>query len=301
VRTQPLDLALAVRSAIDALTAARGLAAGRIDLDLTEAWIDADTVRITQIVENLVGNALKHTPVDRRVRVVVAARDDVAELRVVDEGLGIRPELLPDVFEPFMQGEQGLDRRTGGLGLGLTLVRRLAELHGGSVEAQSGGADRGSTFIVRLPRRAAPIGAIRETPGGAATMRARRLLIVEDNADARETLRTLLEALGHEVHEAADGEAGVAAVLKLRPDVALIDIGLPVLDGYEVGRRVRAAGGQMRLVALTGYGRDDDIRKALEAGFDEHLLKPAGVEQLRTAIEGAAPKRAAAVAERSHA
>jgi signal transduction histidine kinase/ActR/RegA family two-component response regulator len=286
LRVEPVDLERAVRSAVDALAAARGLAAGRIELELQPAWVNADPVRITQIVENLVGNALKHTPVGKRIRVAVHALDEVAELRVMDEGLGIRPELLPSLFEPFMQGQQGLARSTGGLGLGLTLVRRLAELQGGTVTAWSGGLDRGSEFVVRLPRRAAPIGAAqRASEQSPAPARARRLLIVEDNADARATLRTLLEALGHEVHEAADGEAGVAAALTLQPDVALVDIGLPILDGYEVGRRVRAAGGAMRLIALTGYGRDDDIQRAREAGFDLHLLKPAGVEQLRAAIE----------------
>jgi signal transduction histidine kinase/ActR/RegA family two-component response regulator len=287
--TEPLDLERAVRGAVEALTAARGLTPRRIDLDLQSAWIDADPVRITQIVENLVGNALKHTPVGKGIRVAVRALDGIAELSVTDEGAGIRPDLLPNVFEPFMQGQQGLDRSTGGLGLGLTLVRRLAELHGATIEAQSGGLDRGSAFVVRFPRRAAPIGeAQRARHALARSAPARRVLIVEDNVDARQTLRTLLEALGHEVHEAADGEAGVAAALQLQPDVALVDVGLPLIDGYEVARRVRAAGGAMRLVALTGYGRDDDVRQAREAGFDLHLLKPAGVEQLQAAIEAEA-------------
>jgi signal transduction histidine kinase/ActR/RegA family two-component response regulator len=289
LRTEPVDLERSVRSAIEAMVAARGLTAGRIELALQPVWIDADPVRITQIVENLVGNALKHTPVGRGIRVVVRPVDDAAELRVIDEGLGIRPELLPSVFEPFMQGQQGLARSTGGLGLGLTLVRRLTELHGGTIEAHSSGTDRGSAFVVRLPRRAMPTGAVALADRQPAPpARARRLLIIEDNADARETLRTLLEALGHEVHEAADGEAGIAAALKLRPDVAFVDIGLPLVDGYEVARRVRAGGGTMRLVALTGYGRDDDIARARAAGFDLHLLKPVGVEQLQAAIEGAA-------------
>jgi signal transduction histidine kinase/CheY-like chemotaxis protein len=290
LRTEPLDLARAVRSTVEALTAARGLAAGRIELELEPVWIDADPARITQIVENLVGNALKHTPVGRRIHVAVRALDGVAELAVVDEGLGIAPELLPNVFEPFMQGEQGLDRSVGGLGLGLTLVRRLTELHGGTIDARSSGLDRGSAFAVRLPRRGAPIGATQlASEQSVPTTNARRVLIVEDNADARETLRTLLEALGHEVHEAADGETGIAAALKLQPDIAFVDIGLPRLDGYEVARRLRAAGETMRLVALTGYGRDDDIRRAREAGFDLHLLKPAGVAQLRAAIDDAEP------------
>jgi CheY-like chemotaxis protein len=192
------------------------------------------------------------------------------------------------VFEPFTQGQQGLDRSAGGLGLGLTLVRRLTELHGGTVEAHSGGIDRGSRFILRFPSRKAPIGAAPPASTPAAPARPRRLLVVEDNVDARRTLRALLEALGHEVDEAGDGEAGIAAALERRPHLVFVDIGLPRVDGYEVARRLRAAGLEGRLVALTGYGRDDDVERAREAGFDEHLLKPASLEQLRAAIEAAA-------------
>jgi signal transduction histidine kinase len=288
LRKEPVELADAVRRCVDALVTARGLGEGRIQLALEPVWIEADPVRITQMVENLVGNALKHTPGNKHIRVTVRDIGAVAELRVEDEGFGIQPELLPKVFEPFTQGRQGLDRSTGGLGLGLTLVRRLAELHGGTIEAQSGGADRGSTFILRFPSRAAPAGsaAAGRQPQSAAGPR-RRLLVIEDNVDARQTLRTLLEMLGHEVHEAADGEAGIAAVLELRPDLAFVDIGLPRIDGYEVARRLRAANAPVRLVALTGYGRDDDLQRAREAGFDQHLLKPAGIEQLRSAIDAA--------------
>jgi len=221
--------------------------------------------------------------------VIVRDIGAVAELRVEDEGFGIRPDLLPIVFEPFTQGQQGLDRSAGGLGLGLTLVRRLTELHGGTVEAHSAGENRGSVFTLRFPSRTRPpLGTAAAASEQAHPERPRRLLVVEDNFDARQTLRTLLETLGHEVHEAADGEAGVAAALERRPDLVFVDIGLPRLDGYEVARRLRAAHLRSRLVALTGYGRDDDVQRARDAGFDEHLLKPATLEQLRAAIEGAA-------------
>jgi CheY-like chemotaxis protein len=193
------------------------------------------------------------------------------------------------VFEPFTQGQQGLDRSAGGLGLGLTLVRRLAELHDGTVEAQSGGIDRGSAFVLRFPSRSAPIvAAPAPSLSPAPAAHPKRLLVVEDNVDARQTLRALLEALGHEVDEAADGEAGVATALERRPNLVFVDIGLPRVDGYEVARRLRIAGVHARLVALTGYGRDDDVQRAREAGFDEHLLKPATLEQLRAAIDAAA-------------
>jgi CheY-like chemotaxis protein len=213
----------------------------------------------------------------------------VAELRVEDEGFGIPADLLPNVFEPFTQGQQGLDRSAGGLGLGLTLVRRLTELHGGTIEANSGGDNRGSVFTLRFPSRPGPpAGAVAAASEKAPPERPRRLLVVEDNLDARQTLRTLLETLGHEVDEAADGEAGVAAALERRPDLVFVDIGLPRLDGYEVARRLRAANLGSRLVALTGYGRDDDVQRARDAGFDEHLLKPATLEQLRAAIDASA-------------
>ena len=288
LRKEPFDLGEAARRCVDMLAQTRGLAPGRIELAFESVWIDADPVRITQVMENLLGNALKHTPLGKRIRVTVRDLGAVAELCVEDEGFGIPPELLPNVFDPFTQGRQGLDRSAGGLGLGLTLVRRLTELHNGTIVAQSGGIDRGSAFTLRFPSRAALQGAVAATSERARADRPRRLLVVEDNVDARQTLRTLLETLGHEVHEAADGEAGVAAALERRPDLVFVDIGLPLLDGYEVARRLREAKFGARLVALTGYGRDDDVKRAREAGFDEHLLKPATLEQLRAAIDAAA-------------
>ena len=288
LRKEPFDLGEAARRCVDMLAQTRGLAPGRIELAFESVWIDADPVRITQVMENLLGNALKHTPLGKRIRVTVRDLGAVAELCVEDEGFGIPPELLPNVFDPFTQGRQGLDRSAGGLGLGLTLVRRLTELHNGTIVAQSGGIDRGSAFTLRFPSRAALQGAVTATSERARADRPRRLLVVEDNVDARQTLRTLLETLGHEVHEAADGEAGVAAALERRPDLVFVDIGLPLLDGYEVARRLREAKFGARLVALTGYGRDDDLKRAREAGFDEHLLKPATLEQLRAAIDAVA-------------
>jgi signal transduction histidine kinase/CheY-like chemotaxis protein len=286
---EPVDLGGAARRFVDAFTVTRRLAAGRIDVEAETVWIDADPVRVTQIMENLLGNALKHTPAGKGIRVIVRDVGAVAELRVEDEGLGIRPDLLPSVFEPFTQGQQGLDRSVGGLGLGLTLVRRLTELHGGTIEAHSGGDNRGSVFTLRFPSRPGPPhGAVAAVSAQAPPERPRRLLVVEDNLDARQTLCTLLETLGHEVHEAADGESGVAAALERRPDIVFVDIGLPRLDGYEVARRLRAADFRSRLVALTGYGQDDDVQRARDAGFDEHLLKPATLDQLRAAIDAAA-------------
>jgi two-component system, sensor histidine kinase len=186
----------------------------------------------------------------------VSVRNDNgnAVLCVRDTGLGLESELLPRVFDLFVQGRRTLDRADGGLGIGLTLVRRLVELHGGSVAARSEGAGKGSEFEVRLP-------AI--------------VLVVEDNADAREMLKTLLTLAGHRVHEAPDGPTGVRLALEVKPDVALVDIGLPGFDGYEVASRIRAAlDGAIRLVALTGYGLPEDEKRAKDAGFDDHVVKP---------------------------
>lgn len=287
---EPVELSASVRRCVDVLTTSRGLGKDRIELALEPVWIDADPVRVTQIIENLLANALKHTPLGRRIGVAVHDRGGVAELRVEDEGYGIDAALLPRVFEPFRQGVQGLDRSTGGLGLGLTLVRRLAELHDATVEASSEGAERGSAFIVRFPSRPAPIEARGTQDAQPRAAVRRRVLVIEDNVDARQALRALLELLGHEVHEAGDGESGVDAALALAPDIVFVDIGLPRLDGYGVARKLRAANATLRLVALTGYGRDDDLQRAQEAGFDEHLLKPASIERLRAALESEAQR-----------
>jgi CheY-like chemotaxis protein len=201
---------------------------------------------------------------------------------VQDSGVGIGPELLPRVFDLFAQGETALDRKRGGLGIGLTLVRRLVELHGGTVEAASDGPGRGSTFTVRLPLVPAsspdPEPATVESPAA----HGRRVLIVEDNAPAREMLRVALELAGHAVYEAADGPGGVEAAEQLRPHAALVDIGLPGLDGYQVARRIRASrvGKRMLLIALTGYSQPRDRERSFEAGFDAHLVKPVDPGQL---------------------
>lgn len=289
---QRLDLARVAEDCVRELETAGTVDPDRVELDLQPAWVDVDRDRIKQIINNLLGNSIRHTPPDGRIRLTVSAHEVEAALGIEDDGAGIVPELLPHVFDAFRQGEQGLDRNPGGLGIGLTLVRRLAALHGGRVDAQSGGPGRGSAFVVRLPLKAPPAAmpsaAVAE--GRAVTEpshRSCRLLIVEDNEDARQGLRVLLESRGHEVHEAADGEAGVAAALELTPDLVLVDIGLPLVDGYEVARRIKAANPDIHLIAVTGYGHDDDRRRARDAGFDAHLLKPVSVERLRLAIEDA--------------
>jgi CheY-like chemotaxis protein len=209
---------------------------------------------------------------------------------VEDTGVGIAPDLLPRIFDLFVQGKTELHRPRAGLSIGLTLVRQLVDLHGGRIEVESGGPDRGSVFTVRFPLTAPPAGGAEPAPAPATVPIRRRVLIVEDHDDAREMLRYLLERAGHEVYEAADGLAGLDQALSLRPDVAVVDVGLPGLDGYELARRIRAAGhDEMFLVAVSGYGQAADQRRGLEAGFDAYLTKPIAPERLADVIASAAP------------
>jgi CheY-like chemotaxis protein len=198
-------------------------------------------------------------------------------LRVADDGIGLPPALAARVFELFVQGDRELDRSQGGLGIGLTLVRRLAEMHGGSATVHSEGEGKGSEFTVRFPAIAPMEGASRPE-SRPHEVHPRDVLVIEDNEDGRETLRILLELAGHRVETANDGVTGVEKALALQPEVALIDVGLPKLDGYEVARRIRAGsrngGRRPLLIALTGYGAPEDRQRALEAGFDAHMVKP---------------------------
>jgi signal transduction histidine kinase/CheY-like chemotaxis protein len=248
-----------------------------IELQLQSAWIDADATRIEQVMGNLVTNALKYTPAGGRIAVHVRAEHGDAVLEVSDNGPGIPPTLLPRVFDLFVQGERTLDRRTGGLGIGLTLARRLVELHGGTIDAQS--SPRGSTFTVRLPAiEAPPIG---EAALGGIDLQRRSVVLVEDNEDALESLRTMLELDGHTVVTARDGVSGLRTVLELRPDVAVIDVGLPGMTGLEVAKRSRGAGFAGLMIAISGYGRASDVRQARESGFDAHLVKPVNASELQ--------------------
>ena len=282
---RPVDLAALARrvvAAVGATTPAlelRGAADGAV-------WIEADETRLEQILNNLLGNAVKFTPAGGRVTVAVAARDGEAVLSVEDSGAGIAADLLPRIFELFVQGQSGLYRPASGLGIGLTLVKRLVDLHGGRIEAASEGPGRGSVFTVRFPLQAAPRAAADPPPPPGGARAPRRVLIVEDNHDAREMLRHLLERTGHEVHEAADGLTGLDRALALRPDAAVIDIGLPGLDGYEVARRLRGAGREdVLLVAVTGYGQPGDRQRSTDAGFDAHLTKPVDPLALEALLE----------------
>jgi signal transduction histidine kinase/ActR/RegA family two-component response regulator len=284
LRTTAVELGAALRRMVGTLASPRQ----PMRVEAESVWVSADETRLDQIIGNLLSNALKYTPAGGEVRARVGVDGAEAVLEVQDTGDGIPAALLPHVFEPFVQGERTPDRTRGGLGLGLALVKRLVEMHGGSVRAASGGPGRGSTFTVRLPRIATPVAAP-PAAGRPTAFTPRRVLIVEDNADAREVLRMALTLDGHEVHEAADGAGGLAAALRLRPDVVLVDVGLPGLDGYEVAQQIRAneRDSRMLLVALTGYGQAEDRRRALAAGFDVHLVKPVAPERLAEVLSGA--------------
>jgi CheY-like chemotaxis protein len=247
-------------------------------------WIFADAARVEQVIINLLTNAAKYTPDRGQVSISVEQIADEAIIRVRDSGVGISSELLPHIFELFTQAERSLDRSQGGLGIGLCLVQRLVELHGGKVEVSSL-LGQGSEFIVRLPVMLTAVTqpessaeVVDETKGPSL-----RVLVVDDNVDAAESMGLLLEALGHEVQTAHDGLSAVEAAIKFLPNVVLLDIGLPRIDGFEVAKRLRQhpALSGIVVIAMTGYGQDEDKRRSIEAGFNYHLVKPANFKQVK--------------------
>ena len=275
----PLDFADAVRRSVAQLAARAEERSIKVEVESGPHWILGDAVRIEQIITNVVSNAVKYTPAGGVIRLTLATRDGEAVLCVRDNGLGIAPELLPQIFEPFVQGERTLARAEGGLGIGLTLVRRLIELHGGSVSAASEGPGRGSSFTIRVPSIAPPA-AEAAKPCTGIPSHPRRVLLIEDNRDARETFRMMLELAGHEVLEAEEGQSGLELLKSSLPDVAVIDVGLPGLNGYEIASRFRREpqGNRVLLVALTGYGTPAARERSRAAGFDHHLIKPVDPE-----------------------
>ena len=286
-----------------AVEAARAPAETRgqaLEVDVPEdaGWVDGDPARLAQAVGNLLDNAIKYTDDGGRIRLRARTEADEVVIVVEDSGVGIDPELLPHVFDLFIQADRSLERKQGGLGLGLTLVRRLVEMHGGRVEAASPGPGLGSAFTIRLPRLAVKVAEPATTaepaePAEAAEAvppvgPARRILIVDDHQDSTDSLALFLRLRGHDVRTAHDGPSALDEIERYRPEVVFLDLGLPGMSGYDVARRVRMMNepGAPRLVALTGYGTDADRQKTRDAGFDVHLAKPVDPRAVDTLLAG---------------
>jgi PAS domain S-box-containing protein len=295
LKRQPVDLAAVVARAVETARPALDAAGHELTVTLPDEPVRAqgDLVRLTQVVGNLLHNAAKYTERGGRVAVSVEREGDEAVVRIRDTGIGIRPEMLSRIFDLFVQSDRAADRVQGGLGIGLTLVRRLVELHGGRVRAHSAGPGQGSEFVVRLPALPAAAAApAADGPAPAGALPRRRVLVVDDNADAAESLAILLRLQGQDVRVAHDGPSGLTAAAAERPDVVFLDIGMPGMDGYEVCRRLRQQPGLngMVVVALTGWGQEEDRRRSQEAGFDRHLVKPVGIEALREVLAARTPE-----------
>jgi CheY-like chemotaxis protein len=248
--------------------------------------VHADRARLVQMFVNVLANAIKYTHPGGNIRVEVNASDDSINVQVADDGAGISPELLPCVFDLFVQADRTLDRAQGGLGIGLSVVRKLVEMHGGEVMARSQGLGQGATFEIRLPRGQRP--AAIEAQSISMRFIKRRVLVVDDNVDAADSLAQLLRLDGHSVETAFAARAAIDKFEIFRPDLVLLDIGLPEMDGYEVAHRLRQRmdSKQVILVALTGYGQREDRERALVAGFDEHLVKPVSFPDLQRVMAG---------------
>jgi two-component system CheB/CheR fusion protein len=285
LRRSVVDLGAIAREAADAIRGQMDAQGIRFSTHIPPEpiYVDGDPARLQQIQVNLLNNAAKYTPRDGHVDLEVTGEADAAVIRVRDDGMGIPGNMLESVFELFVQSNRTLDRAAGGLGVGLTLVRSLVAMHGGSVVAQSDGEGRGSEFVVRLPLVAAgPAPAPPVLRGRQPLRESAKVIIVEDNTDSRELLCELLEQAGFECRAADSGLAALALVEEFHPDIAILDLGLPGMDGFEVARRLRRhpRHGHVCLIALTGYGQASDRSTARAAGFDEHLVKPVHGEQL---------------------
>jgi signal transduction histidine kinase len=292
----PLELSVVVADAIEVagpLVEARHQSLA-VSVPATGLVVEADRGRLAQVVTNLLTNAAKYTP--QRGHLTVSARGDGEKvtLEVADDGAGIAPDLLRRIFDPFIQGRQGLDRKQGGLGLGLAIARQLVHGHDGTIEARSEGPGRGTTMIVRLPRARAPSteqAPSRDVANARPRPAARRVLIVDDNPDAAGMLAAAIAEAGHEVRTVGDGPSALQLVETYVPDIALLDIGLPVMDGYELAGLLRRIPSLARtcLVALTGYAGDGDRQRSLASGFNDHFAKPLPLGRLLDFIERLAP------------
>jgi signal transduction histidine kinase len=296
LKKEPVELSKIVAHSVETVRPMIDAREQRLSVEVSArpVWLLGDFARLSQVVANLLNNASKYTPEGGRLRLSALAGEGFATITVEDDGSGIDAELLPRVFELFVQGERGLDRSQGGLGIGLTLVKRLVELHQGRVEAHSEGAGRGARFKVTLPSisavhqaQSAPLA----VTSAAQEVYGRRVLVVDDNVDAAESTAAYLRLEGHEVKTVSDGNEALASVRVFAPHVVVLDIGLPGLDGYAVARQLRERGDTSHalLIAMTGYGQKDDKQRAVDAGFDYHFVKPTDPRQIHAAIEQGRP------------
>ncbi len=295
LRREPVDIATVVARAVE--TSRPLIDARKHDLTVSvppePIRLEGDPTRLAQVLTNLLNNAAKYTEEGGRIWLEAEREGGDVAVRVRDSGVGIPPEMIGSIFEPFTQADRSLDRSQGGLGIGLTLVRRLVELHGGSVRVSSPSPGGGSEFVVRLPAWTSPAdsaaGHVNGTSRHTAGCSVRRVLVVDDNMDSADSLTLLLRLMGHTAHTVYSSEAALAAAERFCPDVVLLDIGLPRMDGYEVARSLRAlpGGSDLRIIAVTGYGQPDDFRRSHAAGFDQHLVKPVDLQALEGVFTGA--------------
>jgi CheY-like chemotaxis protein len=293
-----VDLIAILRAAVEL---AEPAAAAR-QLQLTSRWPEVacpmvgDSARLLQVFSNLLNNACRYTPPGGRIDVEAEAHEGSVEVTVRDTGVGIDPAMQHRIFDLFEQADKSLERGNAGLGIGLTLARQLVHLHGGEIEARSEGIGRGSRFVVRLPRtQASAAPGARATLAPAASAGTMRVVLADDNVDFAESLQTILEMHGHQVVVVNDGDAALAAVRHQRPDVAVLDIGMPGLNGYEVARRLRADAAttpdSLTLIAVTGWGQAADKQAAADAGFDQHMLKPLNPNDLLDLLAALPPRQ----------
>jgi two-component system CheB/CheR fusion protein len=290
LRKEPVDLATVVTRAVEAtrpLIDEKGhhLAVALPGLPVS---LEGDSTRLEQVISNLLNNAAKYTEPGGRIWLTAAREGTGVALRVKDTGIGLAPDMIPKIFDLFVQADRSLDRAQGGLGIGLTLVNRLVEMHGGRVEAHSPGPGKGSEFVVYLPASHQEPGASLPAgqPRSEKNDHARRVLVVDDNVDAADSLAMMVRLWGHNVLVAHSGQAALEMAQSQPPDVVLLDIGLPGMNGFEVARRLRSDLhlDQAMLVALTGYGQDEDRRRSFEAGLNYHLTKPVEPEALQALL-----------------
>jgi CheY-like chemotaxis protein len=287
----PMEIAQVVASAVESSQPLIDSREHTLEVRLPDEplRIQGDLTRLAQVLLNLLNNAARFTPKGGYIRLTVEREEAMAAIRVHDTGVGIPADLRPKVFDLFTQGDRSLDRTEGGLGIGLTIVDRLVKLHGGSVEALSEGSGLGSEFVVRLPLLAVPAPASLPRAAERRPASSRRVLVVDDNRDATETLELLLQLWGHEVQSALDGREAISRAVEFRPEIVLLDIGLPGMSGYDVARQLRSLPGfrDLFIVAVTGYGQESDRLRSQEAGFGHHLVKPVQPEVLQELIASA--------------